>query len=227
MGKIGFFIPLSIIISLSSYAQSNQVQTMESRIGVTYSTFGEHSIVRFREIEDDAGYSVQSNSNGNGNEFYVAGINYLYPLTNVFEFETGIEYANHIFYILSTNPLIDAAGIKTNISVINIPLSLRINFARYFFVNTGLNMDINSSESEYIDSQTGIGCIIGFGLKYDSHFGVSVFVNPYFKAYSLIPFAEFDNHQRLMESGLRFGLMYKLNLSKREKNNGKYRLPCS
>ena len=88
-------------------------------------------------------------------------------------------------------------------------------------------MDINAIKSEYIDSQTGIGGIIGLGLKYDSQLGVSVFVNPYFKAYSLIPFTEVDNHQRLMESGLRFGLMYKLNLNKTNKNSGKYRLPCS
>ena len=226
MGKTGFFIPLYIIISFSAYAQSNQGQTMESRIGVTYSTFGEHSIVRFRETKD-ADYSIQGTSNSRGDQFYVAGLNYLYQLTNVLEFETGIEYANHNFYISSTDPLIDADGIKTNISVINIPLSLRINFARYFFINGGLNMDINSSKSEYIDSQTGIGGHIGLGIKYDSHFGISVFVNPYFKAYSLLPFTAADNHQRLMESGLRFGLMYKLNLKKKEKNSGKYRLPCS
>jgi len=143
------------------------------------------------------------------------------------EFETGVEYANHKFYIASTDPLIDAKGITTNISVINIPLSLRVNFARYFFINGGLNVDINPVKSEYIDSQTGIGGIIGLGIKYDSPFGISVFVNPYFKAYSLIPFTEVDNHQRLMESGLRFGLMYKLNVNKTNKNSGKYRLPCS
>lgn len=225
MEKIVFFITLSIIISFSSFAQSNHGQTMESRIGVTYSTFGEHSIVRFRETEEDAGYSIQGNSNSRGDQFYVAGINYLYPLSNVIEFETGIEYANHNFFISSTDPLIDADGIKTSISVINIPLSLRVNFARYFFINGGLNVDINTTKSEYIDSQTGIGGIIGFGLKYDSQSGISVFVNPYFKAYSLIPFTEVENHQRLMESGLRFGLMYKLNLNK--KNSGNYRLPCS
>lgn len=225
MKKSAFLIPLYIIISFSSYAQNNQGQTMESRIGVTYSTFGEHSIVRFQETEGEAGYSIRNNSNSNGTQFYVAGINYLYPFNNVIEFETGIEYANHNFYIFSTDPLIDASGIKTNISVINIPLGLRVNFARYFFINGGVNMDINSSKSEYIDSQTGIGGLIGLGIKYDSHFGVSVFVNPYFKAYSLIPFTVVENHQRLMESGLRFGLMYKLNLIK--KNNEKYRLPCS
>lgn len=225
MGKIGFFIPLYIIISFSSYAQSNKGQTMESRIGVTYSTFGEHSIVRFQETESDAGNLIQSNANGRGDQFYVIGVNYLYQLNSLLDFETGIEYANHNFYISSTDPLIDADGIKTNISLINIPLSLRVNFARYFFINGGLNMGINSSKSEYIDSQTGIGGHIGLGIKYDSHFGVSVFVNPYFKAYSLLPFTAADNHQRLMESGLRFGLMYKLNLNK--KNNEKYRLPCS
>ena len=225
MEKIGFFITLSIIISFSSYAQRNQGQTMESRIGVTYSTFGEHSIVRFQETEDEAGFSIRSNSNSNGNQFYVSGINYLYQLNNAIEFETGIEYANHKFYIVSTDPLIDAKGINTTISVIDIPLSLRVNFARYFYINSGLNVDIHVTRSEYIDSQTGIGGIIGVGLKYDSHFGVSVFVNPYFKAYSLLPFTAADNHQRLMESGLRFGLMYKLNLNK--KNNEKYRLPCS
>jgi len=70
MGKIVFLIPLSFLISFSSFAQNNQGQTPESRIGITYSTFGEHSMVRFQETED-AGYSIQGTSNGRGDQFYV------------------------------------------------------------------------------------------------------------------------------------------------------------
>jgi len=95
-------------------------------------------------------------------------------------------------------------------SLINIPVTLRVNFLKYFFINGGILFDIDSSASSPIDSQTGIGSILGLGIKCDFKSGLSVFANPYLKAHSMIPFSSGDNHQRLMESGFRFGLMYQL-----------------
>ena len=69
---------------------------------------------------------------------------------------------------------------------------------------------MDAGTSGPIDGQTGIGSMLGLRIKYDFKSGLSVFVNPYYKMHSLVPFSSGDNHQRLMESGFRFGLMYQL-----------------
>ena len=70
-------------------------------------------------------------------------------------------------------------------------------------------LDIDPTVSGPVDSQNGIGALMGAGMKYDAKSGISVFVNPYFKAHALISFSADEYPQHLMESGFRFGLMYK------------------
>lgn len=41
--------------------------------------------------------------------------------------------------------------------------------------------------------------------------GASIFVNPYLKFHSLIPFSPDENQQKVYESGFRVGLTYNLN----------------
>jgi hypothetical protein len=215
-----FFLMLFISTSYNSFAQKNEEKSLESRIGLTYSLFGEHSIVHFQELEGAQGYG--------GGSFYVLGVNYLSQLNKIVEFETAIEYSHHTFFVLFNDcGVLDYIPTKTSISLVNIPLTMRVNFARYFFVNGGLNLTMDPAISSSIDNQNGIGSILGFGLKYDSDFGISVFANPYFKAHCLLPFTAFTNHERLIESGVRFGIMYKLKLTDTNNQNKKYRLPCS
>ncbi|MBV5348356.1 hypothetical protein JZU61_01600, partial [bacterium] len=81
----------------------------------------------------------------------------------------------------------------------------------YFFANGGLFFDLDMNNSSPIDSQTGIGGLLGLGAKYDFNYGVSIFVNPYLKFHSLISFSSDDNKQKVHESGFRVGLNYNLN----------------
>ena len=99
---------------------------------------------------------------------------------------------------------------RASISLINIPVTLRVNFLKYCFINGGLLFEMDASTSSPIDGQTGIGSVMGLGIKYDFDSGLSVFANPYQKMHALIPFSSQRYPQRLMESGFRFGLMFTL-----------------
>jgi len=199
---ISFFI---FVASLSSYAQKNENETRKSQIGITFSSFGDNDVVRSQELIGSASKS--------GDSFYTIGINYLYKLNNTFDVETGIEYSNHKIIVKSmVLPDMDAysSNYSANLSLVNIPITLRVNFLKYFFVNGGLLFEMDAGTSSPIDGQTGIGSVLGLGIKCDFKSGLSVFANPYLKAHSLVPFTSGDNHQRVMESGFRFGLMYSL-----------------
>jgi hypothetical protein len=192
-----------LVASFSLFAQKKESKTHKSQVGITFSSFGENDVLRFQNVEGGASYI--------GDKFYTLGINYLYKLNNLFDLETGVEYAHHKIIIHpgvtpgNTNP-----PYGESLSLIDIPVALRVNFLKYCFLNGGILLDIDAGTSSPIDSQTGIGSVLGLGIKYDFKSGVTVFANPYYKMHSWLAFSSGDNHQKLMESGFRFGLMYTL-----------------
>ncbi len=175
-----------------------------SKIGITFSSFGKNDLIRSEDLIGDASYS--------GDQFFTVGLTYLHPINKWLFFESGIEYSKHTIVIdPNLPPDIDSEPYKSDFSLINIPLALRANFLRYFFINGGLLIDIDASKESAIDSQTGFGGLLGIGANYDFKCGASIFVNPYIKSHALLPFSAEDNHQRLWESGVRIGLTYNLN----------------
>lgn len=194
---------LIFVLATSASAQENPVKIRNQHLGITFSSFGSNDVIYYHQMDGAASY--------NSDQFYTLGLNYLYQLNHTFRFETGIEYSAHKIIIQpNVPPDMDNTPYGAEFSLINIPLTVRINFLRYFFLNSGLLIDIDPTVSSPVDSQSGIGATIGLGLNYDFHCGISTFINPYIKAHSLLPFIPDDPHQRLMESGFRFGVMYKL-----------------
>lgn len=199
------FILLFLLLINQSFisAQENDQKTRNGKIGIAFSSFGPNDVFRFKTLDGAAAYD--------SDYFYTLGITYIYPLNNWLEAETGIEFsAHHIIIKPNLPPDMDNSPREANFSLINIPVSLRANFLKYFFINGGLMLDIDPSLSSPIDNQTGIGVLLGVSVKYEFDSGISVFVNPYSKIHSLIPFADIINHQRILENGIRIGLTYDL-----------------
>lgn len=187
----------------STYAQDTEAKNPKGQIGITFSSFGTDDVIRFDNLIGEAGYK--------SDKFCIIGISYLYQINRKLEIETGIEFASYKIIIEpDLPPGMDGTPHEAKFSLINIPICLRVNFLKYFFINGGLNLDFDAGNSSPIDEQTGIGGIVGAGLKYDFNCGASAFANPYLKAHSLLALSSAENHQRLMESGLRFGLLYRL-----------------
>ena len=112
------------------------------------------------------------------------------------------------------NPGFDNTPVQTGLSLVAVPVTLRANFLRYFFVNGGLVIGLDASAVSLagspVDSQTGIGAVLGVGVKYDFRSGVAIFFNPYARFYSLLPFSSGNYHQRAVENGFRFGIAWDL-----------------
>jgi len=202
MKEFALFL-LLVIVTFSSHAQKNEVKTRKSEIGITFSSFGKNDVFRDQELIGAASY--------NADKFFTLGVNYLYKLNKTFNIESGIEYSNQQIIIKpNLPPQYDNSPYGARFSVIDIPVALRVNFLKYCFINGGLLFAFDPGISNPVDSQTGIGSIVGLGIKYEFNSGYSVFVNPYFKGYSLLPFSGGENHQKLWENGFRFGVMFKL-----------------
>lgn len=184
-------------------AQGDETKSNNNKIGITFSSFGKNDVFRFDELDGAASY--------NSDYFFTIGINYVQAINKWLEVESGIEYSKQsIITEPNLPPDMDNSSRKTNFSLINIPVTVRANFLKYFFINGGLIVDFDASKSSPIDNQTGIGALCGVSVKYDFKNGISAFVNPYTKIHSLIPFVDTKYHQRIWENGIRVGITYDL-----------------
>ncbi len=176
----------------------------QNKIGVVYSCPPNIEIVRAEEL-DGAG-----STNGTGD--FEVGIIYLHELNKWLEIEAAFEYTKiRITNTSAYNPNYQTSITEGDMSLMNIPVVLRANFLKYFFVNAGVFLGFNNDVNEIIDSQTGLGLMTGVGIKYDFEAGVSIFVTPYLKYYAAIPFSHNEYQQHVGNSGLKFGITYDIN----------------
>jgi len=195
--KRAILLTLSVLLICQGFiiAQENAA----GKTGISFSSFGNNKVFRFSELDGAASYS--------GDHFFTVGGIYLHPVNGWLEAETGLEYSKHNIIIKpNLPPGFDDTPQKAHFSLLNIPLTLRANFLKYFFINGGLFADIDISTSSAIDNQTGIGALLGISVKYDFKNGISVFGNPYTKLHSLIPFSDTKYHQGILETGIRIGI---------------------
>ena len=180
------------------------VSAQKGQLGITFSALSDNDVARFRSVIDDS-------STGAGKSF-TYGISYLKPLNKWLDIETGLEYLSCPIETRSIVGTINGVTTLTRsgtLSMFSTPVTVRANFLKYFFVNAGLLLDIDVSSNSIINSQSGLGSLLGLGLKYDFKNGISVFVNPYSKIH-LFPLTFERNQQHFMESAVRFGIAYKL-----------------
>lgn len=172
------------------------------KIGIHSTSIGGNDVIRFDRL-DGAGSQ-------DGKGFFSFGTSYTYIVSSRTELQTGIEFSKHKITI---NPAFtglenDKPSLKENVKLITVPLTLNVNLSRYFFINGGLLVDFEISKKNSIDKQSGIGTVLGIGLKHDFDFGLFILANPYYKMHSLIPFSSEKYHQRLQEYGIKVGIGY-------------------
>ena len=198
--KIGIVI-LACFFFVSLNAQN--LNKERGKIGLTFSTFGKSDVVRFTD----------GSSHHESRYHYSLGVNYIYPLNNWLEAETGIEYSKYNIKLFVSPDGNDRFSGESKLFLLNVPLKLRANFLKFLFADAGTFIDFDfRSKEEIIDNQTGMGIAIGLGAKYDFKFGMSLFANPFVRLHSLAPFASKKNYpNRLFDGGIRFGITYDFN----------------
>ena len=197
--KTRTLIILSLFLFICHFANGQQ-RNLSKKIGLTVSPIGESDPIRFSELEGTGSYKSK--------KLFSFGISYIYPINNWLDIETGVEYGKHNIDSKSNYPPEGVKVSNADLSLINIPLTVRANFVNYFFVNGGLLLDLETSSSNNIDKQSGVGVVLGVGAQYQFNNGLGLFINPYSKMHALIPFPSEKYHQRLLELGVRIGVTY-------------------
>jgi len=197
----------SFLFLASLTAQESEAPIKKNKIGVSVSFLGESDIFRYQELEGAA--RVDSRRS------FTFAFNYLHPLNKTFDLETGLEFSS---FATTIQPMI-IPGVNSgesfpttfgNLNFLNIPVTLHANFWRFFYVNGGLLIDLDLSTSSRVDTQNGVGAMLGLGWKYEFKSGCEITINPYSKMHSMITFSNSSYPQRLLESGFRLGVMIPL-----------------
>lgn len=186
---------LLFLFSINGFGQTSE----KGKIGLTYS---------FGGVKLLANQAVSKELTPNNAE--TVGIVYLHPLKSGLELETGLVYS--LFGFSKPSATENGANeIDGKISVIDVPVGVRATFGKYFFLNGGGLIDFTPTNSLPISSQSGIGLYGGLGVVADFKFGGSLFLNPYVKLHSLIPFGNWKDQDRIFETlGVKIGFTYKL-----------------
>ncbi|HYK75938.1 MAG TPA: hypothetical protein VEV16_03105 [Daejeonella sp.] len=190
------------LFSCFYYASQAQSIKEKSAIGVSISGLGDNTSFHWTALAGGGDYS--------GRGYHSFGITYTRSLSNTFHLETGVEYSKNTYHFSnpSLGPGIDVSH-NAYLSLIEIPISVRLNFWQYFFLNGGLLLDFDITKDKYLNNQTGIGAILGVGAKYDfKKIPIGLFVNPHLKYRPLTPFTKERYHLRTAESGFRIGVVY-------------------
>jgi len=189
-----------LVCFIALHGQENTTPKNQ-KVGITFSSFGENDVIRFNELDGAAYYE--------GENFYTLGIQYTCSIKKWLALESGLELAQHDVTIHPVYiPGADLSTGEGDFMLITVPVTLKASIFKYLFINGGVILDMDISTNSPIDSQTGLGPMAGVGLQYEFNFGASVFLNPYLRIHSLLPFADIENHQRVWENGFRFGILY-------------------
>ncbi|NGP89941.1 hypothetical protein [Fodinibius halophilus] len=184
-------------------AQTSQESSNTGEFGISIAPFGSSGVTHFGKTLGTPGYD--------GDTFFSVGIIYIHPWKNWLDIETAVGYTKHQMKVTPHfNPGSSTEPYFTDVSLIDIPISLRANFLQIFYANSGVLFDIDISQANAVDNQSGIGWMAGLGANYEFDSGTSIFVNPYVKLHSIFPFsAKRSTHQRVLEAAIRFGVTYK------------------
>ena len=172
-------------------------------MGFYFASFGNNPALPFLPLTGSASYG--------GAGFYTLGASYARALSRRFDLETGLAFSRHKIRVQpNLPPDMDDTPYETSLHLFTLPVMIKMNLGRFFFANGGVLLDVDTGLSDPVDNQSGMGVMLGVGLGYVFHSGLSLYFNPYLKAHSLLPFVPDGYQHHLMETGIQLGMAYRL-----------------
>lgn len=140
----------------------------------------------------------------NLNSGFSIGFDYSRKMRDNLHFQTGLNwYSNSVSVTPSFYPNIDMSPKTNDLSLLYIPLFLKANMSRYFFVNGGLIIDYDITRNKIISSQSGIGSGIGLGTNIVNRENFGIQLNPYLNVHGIIRIKQENYPERVLDGGIK------------------------
>lgn len=163
-----------------------------------YGGGGTNDIFRFNELIGAASFS--------GKGYWTTGLDFRRIITDHFSIESGLGYSHH-YYIRRSAPLPDVTETPGNFGMIMIPVTARLDFLKYFFIDGGFVAGLQAGSS-MADNMTGIGLTAGVGFQYMFESDIFLSVRAIANQHALLHFMPEDYPQTLWDSGIRVSVGY-------------------
>lgn len=127
----------------------------------------------------------------------IFSINYQKEIHQDLFLEIGASYFDLKYAIIPNLPNANSIATSAKLQLLTVPIKLRYELGKYFFVNAGPFVDINMGTTNKTQSQydySGIGASIGVGLQYDFSSSFGAFINPQANFHGLIGFQDTPSH---------------------------------
>lgn len=183
------FLPLAIVLVSVVYAQA---QRTKNSFGICTGLGG--------------GAVIQKISEGGGSMTLKTGISlglsYYRNISAKTSFETGLVWcSNKLIFDPPNNPNANAEKRTEYMKLLYIPIFIRVDVSKVFFLQGGLLADLDFTTSEYLDDLTGLGAGIGLGFYIPLSEKIKLQFNPFMNLHGLNP-----NTDRMLETGIRLGV---------------------
>ncbi len=141
---------------------------------------------------------------------YLIGIDYSGKLNNKLSFQSGLNYySNTVVVTPNINPDIDQTPKELSLNLIYIPLSLKFDRSKYFFVNAGFIADIDISKNKTISNQSGLGVMLGVGSEISISNNFAIQISPYANLHGLLLLKGDNYPERVLDAGIKLSFILK------------------
>lgn len=186
---------LLVFVFLVSFFKNNAQESNQFRI---FYGFSDSALLRNNDLVCGVSFS-----NHNSREY---GFKYLRSLSDKLSVETGVNVFNSEIKQSAGLTATSVSLRQEKLSLTSIPLYVSYSLGSYFFINGGPTFDFQN-RAESFDSQSGIGYGFGIGANYRFN-AFFIYLNPYFKQHSFIPFEKENYPQKLKRIGVQIGIGY-------------------
>ncbi len=137
-----------------------------------------------------------------------AGLQYGRKLTDKLHLLTGLNwYHNRVSVTPAFYPDIERTTTKHPLNLLYIPVHLKYDLSRYFFVNGGLIGGLDITRNKVITEQSGIGAGLGLGTRFTIVPGFSAELNPYLNFHGLLLTNRDKYPERVLDAGVKLNLL--------------------
>ncbi|HRO08192.1 MAG TPA: outer membrane beta-barrel protein [Saprospiraceae bacterium] len=153
-----------------------------------------------QSLDGDASYDILTG--------YTLGVIYNRKMNDIIHLHTSINwYNNSVVITPAFYPGINLAPKSYALQMIYIPLYLRMNLSKYFFITGGFTGDIDVTKHNQITDQSGLGASIGAGFEMAVSNSFSIQLNPYMNFHGLILSHKDKYPERLLDTGIKLNLV--------------------
>ncbi len=132
------------------------------------------------------------------------GFQYSRQFSDRLSLQTGINgYHTNVAITPAFYPGTDMTPKEHELWLIYVPVFLKVDLSKYFFINGGLLADIDITKEKVITNQSGMGAGLGIGTEFSITNKFALQLNPYVNLHGIVLTDKENYPERVFDAGIK------------------------